>query len=178
MVDEDPASPLFSILRSCSLSAPGSPVRLTMERHREHCIEARLVGVNPALSLVLLGHGSDTDGSPSDLDLSLAVTWGGANWDLLISAEAAPIRVSDGWQCRQCSPDRRKTYSSLQTFWDGELFKPMRDWIEAKLLPADVLLLKGARDGGSTWAQLSSVIDASAFRDPCLFAALPVHTPE
>ena len=178
MVDGDPAIPLFSILRFCSLSAPGSPVRLTMGRHQKHCIEARLVGVNPALSLVLLGRGNDTDGTPSDLDLSLTVTWGGAHWDLLITAEASPIRVSDGWQCRQCSPDRRKTYGSLQAFWDGELFKPTRDWIEAELLTADVLLLKRTRDGGSTWAQLSNCIDASAFRDPCLFAALPVHTPK
>ena len=97
MVDGDPAIPLFSILRFCSLSAPGSPVRLTMGRHQEHCIEARMVGVNRALSHVLRERGSDQYGSPSDLDLSLAVTWDGAHWALLITAEAAPIRVSDGW---------------------------------------------------------------------------------
>lgn len=171
-------NPLFTGLMSCSSFAPGCQVQLTLQRHDDHCIETRLVGFNTAMSLVLLAREQDPEGLPSYADLSLAVTWGGTNWDTLISVGAAPIKFGARWQCGQCPADARRTYNSLQAFWDSELFQPMRAWIDVKLLPANVLLLKRSRDGGLTWAELSASIDASAFRDPYLFAVLPIHAEE
>ena len=94
---------------------------------------------------------------PAGFDV--AVKWDGEVWDLLRSDDLAPERLSDGrWRCSLCLPPDVETFETIEHLWVAHPLVPRVDWLENKLMPAELLYL--SRHRGATWAGFASRTEA------------------
>lgn len=165
--------PMLKYLQAGSLSGPASPLKLRPRQIRARdgsYLSVQLVGLNPALKLVIPPMSSDLDYGTLDL----AVTWQGEFIDYLISIDGRPEPVAGGYVCKLCDPDKRGQFADLQSFWNMELFEPFAAWATETLCPARILLLWRTEEG-SSWASLHREVDEKWFDSPELLAVLPLH---
>jgi len=93
----------------------------------------------------------------SNDELRVHVEWQGEYWDALISLDAYPFHMPDGYKCELCVPDCGESsvlYPSREALWQDHLFDPFLKWVNEKLAPARWLQISCTGNRGSTWAQL------------------------
>ena len=92
--------------------------------------------------------------------------WEGRGFDILGGPDQViPIRARSGKiVCMNCDPLERSSYSTIEAFWEHELFECLLRWIKTTYAPAQWLSLY--RKGGSSCADLS--VEEPAPRDGCL----------
>ncbi len=93
-------------------------------------------------------------------------------WDVLMCYDACPELVDNSYFDKCTLPDYRIDYSTREALWQAEMFEPLMNWINDKLLSAKWLGLykQDEPDGklGATWAELLTE------PDPETFVLLPV----
>ena len=116
-------------------------IKLEFIRRTDSCLTFGFQGVRRIIDVSL------------SYDLSVHVTWEDTSWDMLLSLDAYPKRVPDGYVCTECDPATRQTFPNREALWECDLFEPFLVWVNEKLAPADALHLYGA--GGMTAAKLT-----------------------
>lgn len=89
-------------------------------------------------------------------EFGICLEWQGQCWDVLMSFVALSERTRNGYYDRFTLPDDRKMYNSREALWEAEMFEPLMNWINNKLLSTKWLGLyqRCEQDGEvvKTWA--------------------------
>jgi hypothetical protein len=74
---------------------------------------------------------------------------------LLLSEEARPQAVADGFVCSLCEREGKHcVFQSLEALWQHHLFRPLEEWINTKLANAQAVALFRMDSDDSTRAKL------------------------
>ncbi len=85
-------------------------------------------------------------------EITVAVKWDGACWDLIFDSDAHPVRITDGYVCRICRPSA--LFPSREALWTDHLFEPFLAWINGTLALSPWLELTGDAGDGVWSARL------------------------
>lgn len=97
-----------------------------------------LPGLNPNLRIFLhdwnFGTYLNARSYRDAWEFGICLEWQGQIWDVLMSFIALSERTPNGYYNRFTWPDDRKLYSSREALWEAELFEPLWNWLNNKLL--------------------------------------------
>lgn len=102
------------------------------------------------------------------------VDWQNTTWDLLVSWDAFPVRIANGYVCDQCLPEYYRIFESREAIWKDHLFGPLLKWINLELKVASAIGIYQTRDGGATWAKLLRQDEEDKEAD-CLIAQVDIE---
>lgn len=118
-------------------------------------------GLSPAVEIYLHSY-----------EFAVYAGWQDQYWDVLMCYDASIELTDKGYFDRCTLPDYRIAYPTRESLWQAEMFEPLMNWINNKLLSAKWLGLYklDESDGklGATWAELLTE------PDPETFVLLPV----
>ncbi len=97
----------------------------------------------------------------------------GECWDLLLSLDVSPQRITDGYECSLCLPEAKTVYPSREALWRDHLFEPFFEWCNGVLANAQWLALYRAANGGTTWAKL--IVDSDVEHKSDAFALIKIR---
>jgi len=112
--------------------------------------------LNPAISITL-----------NSSEFGVYTQLQGKYWDLLMAYDSYPELTENGYFDKMTLPDYRVLYDSRAALWQAEMFEPLMDWINNKLLTSKWLGLyqRCDLDGRleATWSELLTEPDLKAF---------------
>jgi len=111
------------------------PVSVRFTKRTDRVWSFAFVGVTEILS-----------GWINTFEISVAAEWDGGAWDLILDLDAYPVRVSGGFACRVCEPEKRVVFPSLEGLWADHLFEPFLAWVNDELAVLPWLELMGTVD--------------------------------
>ena len=106
--------------------------------------------------------------------LDVEVLWQNVSWDLVLSLDAAPERISMGYVNMFTLPEYRMPYATREAFWRGEVFEPFESWVNNTLASANAIRLWGSEGSGATWAKLISLDEMTCPDMQRVFVLLPI----
>jgi hypothetical protein len=118
----------------------------------------------PVLSACLHSYGIDVEAH-----------WQNVLWDLVLSLDAAPERMSTGYVNMFTLPEYRMPYATREAFWRGEVFEPFASWVNDTLASAHAVGLWGSEGSGATWAKLLAPKDMAHLDAQQAFMLLPIR---
>jgi hypothetical protein len=102
------------------------------------------------------------------LEFGICLDWQGQIWSVLMSFVVVPERTPNGYYDRFTLSDDRKLYSSREALWEAEMFEPLMNWINNRLLPIKRLdLYQRCESDGEvvkTWA--TPLLEAEPLLEP------------
>lgn len=126
----------------------------TIARRTDREMHLQIKGLCDSIQVSLRNHGDF-------YSLVASVEWMNEIWDLLISFDSFTHPAFGA----------TTTYTSREEKWTAELFEPFLHWLNAELVPANALLIKGTL-GDSTFAQIH--VDLQAHQTTEQIAQLPL----
>jgi len=123
-----------------------------------------------AVDLEFLIGGGGIVGYAAPHGVNAAAMLDGECWDHLYDEDVAAEQTLEGWACRLCPKDGRRSYGSIDELWCEHLLQPFATWIGGQLRPAEGVSYYAR--GAATWASLGPP-DENAVAHRRLRATLP-----
>jgi len=77
-------------------------------------------------------------------------------FDMLRCIDIYPAKSDKGYYCEECTDKPVKYYSSLKELFINHSFNELLEWYKEKIVPGNSIYLMRLRDGGATWAKLTT----------------------